>query len=142
MRKFINPIKEEVTEFRADSSEEVKDIVLDDDNTAPSTFSIKFTWGLSAMRVMEAWNYYPANYYGGIHYESSSARNMKVGKGIVVAGIDTGVNGNHESLKGNHRIYAGWLDAYDMSSTTPFDDNGHGTHTMGTICGSNGIGNL
>jgi len=60
------------------------------------------------------------------------------GAGVLVANIDSGVNGYHEALKGN---YAGqW---YDPVSGTkyPYDGHGHGTHTMGTICGqTQGIG--
>jgi len=55
-----------------------------------------------------------------------------------VANIDSGVNYRHEALKNN---YGGkWLDAVNRRSR-PYDDQGHGTHTMGTICGqTRGIG--
>jgi hypothetical protein len=63
--------------------------------------------------------------------------NKTRGENVVVAGIDTGVLATHEALKGN---YGGkWLDAI-AGRTTPYDDHGHGTHTMGTIAGSKGIG--
>ena len=63
------------------------------------------------------------------------------GEGILVGSIDTGVLVSHESLKDNYVGAAknGWYDPYDKSAT-PNDGNGHGTHTMGTIVGTNGIG--
>jgi subtilisin family serine protease len=61
------------------------------------------------------------------------------GQGLVVSNIDTGVRGSHEILKPNFRGDYGWFDpAYGTSE--PEDDNGHGTHTMGTIAGQNGFG--
>ncbi|XP_021966185.1 bacillopeptidase F [Folsomia candida] len=62
------------------------------------------------------------------------------GEGIVVANIDTGVFGGHESLRDN---YGGkWYDATGESNlTTPNDGNRHGTSTMGMLCGRpKGIG--
>jgi len=65
------------------------------------------------------------------------------GTGILVANLDTGVQGNHEALEsrwaGLRPEYAGhpewaWLD-YNAGSATPWDHAWHGTHTMGTICG-------
>jgi len=61
------------------------------------------------------------------------------GTGIRVANIDTGVRGTHESLSPNFLGTYGWFDP-GAASTTPNDGNGHGTHTMGTIAGQNGIG--
>ncbi|RHY28864.1 hypothetical protein DYB32_005647 [Aphanomyces invadans] len=61
------------------------------------------------------------------------------GKGIVVANIDTGVRGTHEALKGNFRAQNGWYEP-STKSPAPNDRHGHGTHTMGTIAGANGIG--
>ncbi|CAK4745580.1 unnamed protein product [Aphanomyces euteiches] len=54
------------------------------------------------------------------------------GEGIVVGGIDT-------ALKGNRRSNYGWYDPTSKTAT-PNDGNGHGTHTMGTSVGQNGIG--
>ncbi len=59
------------------------------------------------------------------------------GQGILLGNLDTGVDINHPALQGK---YAGhWYDAVNGYST-PYDDNGHGTHTMGTICGGDGPG--
>jgi subtilisin family serine protease len=65
------------------------------------------------------------------------------GQGIVVAGNDTGVDWNHEALKDTYRGWDGqavdhrynWHDAWDKTPLEPSDDNGHGTHTIGTAAG-------
>jgi len=62
------------------------------------------------------------------------------GAGAVIGTIDTGVRGTHVALKDGHRATYGWFDPY-QGTATPNDQNGHGTHTMGTIAGrANGIG--
>jgi subtilisin family serine protease len=71
------------------------------------------------------------------------------GQGIVVAGQDTGYDWQHPALR---QAYRGvndsgevnhnynWHDAWSDTSA-PFDDDQHGTHTMGTILGDDGQGN-
>jgi hypothetical protein len=67
------------------------------------------------------------------------------GEGIVVAGQDTGYDWTHPALKSHYRGWDGeqashdynWLDAWD-DTTVPFDDDSHGTHTMGTVLGDDG----
>jgi len=57
------------------------------------------------------------------------------GTGIVVGNMDTGVLTTHVTFGGRYRGgNNSWLDAVN-NQTTPYDDHGHGTHTMGTICG-------
>lgn len=67
------------------------------------------------------------------------------GAGTVVANIDSGVQWNHPGLKQQYRGYDGanpdqpdhtynWFDAVNGRSA-PYDDQGHGTHTMGTMVG-------
>jgi len=56
------------------------------------------------------------------------------GEGIVVATVDTGVLVDHQDLKDNFVGDYGWLDP-GKRTLTPNDNNGHGTHTTGTICG-------
>jgi serine protease AprX len=80
------------------------------------------------------------------------------GQGIVIAGQDTGVEWDHPALMARYRgvisdtvamtytvnhVY-NWLDAVpqagrpsrcDPDPQVPCDDNGHGTHTMGTMVG-------
>ena len=69
------------------------------------------------------------------------------GTGIVVANIDTGVQWDHPALKTKYRGYdpnnldnpnneCNWFDATSDDISAPYDDNGHGTHTMGTMVGS------
>ncbi|WP_424511344.1 S8 family serine peptidase [Scopulibacillus darangshiensis] len=69
------------------------------------------------------------------------------GSGTVVANIDTGVQWNHPALKEKYRGYDAasntvdhefnWFDA-TAGQSAPYDDQGHGTHTMGTMVGSDG----
>ncbi|TMW69616.1 hypothetical protein Poli38472_001772 [Pythium oligandrum] len=61
------------------------------------------------------------------------------GKGVIVGAIDTGVRGTHEAVKGNFRGAYGWFDP-EAKKADPYDNNGHGSHTMGTIAGANGVG--
>ncbi|MGI5188509.1 S8 family serine peptidase [Promicromonospora sp. CA-289599] len=80
------------------------------------------TWGIAAINADDLWN-------EGI-----------TGDGIVVANIDSGVDGAHPALSGQYRG-AGEADpdAYNYFSVDgrqdPHDNNGHGTHTMGTMVG-------
>lgn len=71
------------------------------------------------------------------------------GQGIVIAGQDTGYEMTHPALLTHFRGYTGpgqidanfnWRDAWD-NSPAPFDDDQHGTHTMGTMVGDDGGGN-
>ncbi|KAF1328146.1 hypothetical protein FI667_g7171, partial [Globisporangium splendens] len=62
-----------------------------------------------------------------------------IGQGVIVSSIDTGVRGTHEALKRNFRGEYGWYDP-EANLPEPYDQAGHGTHTMGTIAGSKGIG--
>ncbi|MCS7059538.1 MAG: S8 family serine peptidase [Anaerolineae bacterium] len=71
------------------------------------------------------------------------------GTGVVVANIDTGVDWNHPALRSRYRGWAGgpmadhlhnWFDATNEAAAYPTDMHGHGTHTVGTIVGQNGIG--
>lgn len=62
------------------------------------------------------------------------------GAGAVVANIDTGVFKDHPDLIGQWRGGGNsWFDAVN-GLPVPYDDNGHGTHTMGTIVGGNSGG--
>lgn len=56
---------------------------------------------------------------------------------VVVAVIDTGIDTTHVDLDGGKVI--AWKD-FVSSKTTPYDDNGHGTHVSGIIAGE-GDGN-
>jgi subtilisin family serine protease len=64
------------------------------------------------------------------------------GDGIVVANIDTGVQWDHPALvnqypcQGNPGNAACWRDPTGICGGTPCDNNGHGSHTMGTMVAS------
>ncbi|CAN5676738.1 hypothetical protein BH20VER1_BH20VER1_20160 [soil metagenome] len=78
------------------------------------------------------------------------------GQGIVVAGADTGYRWDHNALRAKYRGWNGttashdynWHDAIHSgggscgpNAAVPCDDNGHGTHTMGTMVGDDGAAN-
>lgn len=71
-------------------------------------------WGLGAIRVPSVW----------------SAFGLR-GAGVRIGTIDTGVNASNPDLAG--KVVA-WHD-FVGSGATPYDDNGHGTHTAGTMVG-------
>lgn len=68
------------------------------------------------------------------------------GEGAVVSSIDTGVRYTHLALNSQYRGNLGggnydhnynWFDPYGQYDY-PFDGNGHGSHTMGTMVGDDG----
>ncbi|MYS35616.1 subtilisin family serine protease [Streptomyces sp. KhCrAH-43] len=72
------------------------------------------------------------------------------GEGIVIANVDSGVQFDHPDLVDNYRGNNGdgsfthdynWYDASgECPTSAPCDNNGHGTHTMGTMVGKGGVG--
>lgn len=97
-------------------------------------------WGLVTINAPEAWAH-------GVR-----------GQGAVVAGEDTGYQWDHPALKAQYRGWSGssadhdynWHDAIHtdqhgsscgVDSPFPCDDQGHGTHTMGTMIGDDGGSN-
>jgi len=80
-----------------------------------------YEWGVGRIGSPAAW---AAGFTGG---------------GIVVSHIDTGVRYTHQDLLSGYRSDYGWFDPY-MRTAMPNDQNGHGSHTMGSICGRNGTG--
>lgn len=79
------------------------------------------------------------------------------GQGIVIAGQDTGIRWTHSAIKAKYRGWNGltadhnynWHDAIHGAGNAtcagdqqaPCDDNGHGSHTIGTMLGDDGNGN-
>src|SRR5262249_54358119 len=78
------------------------------------------------------------------------------GQGLVIGGQDTGVMWDHPALRNQSRGWDGanakhdynWHDsvhsqggACGFDSTTPCDDNNHGTHTLGSALGAEGAAN-
>ncbi|UCE03479.1 MAG: S8 family serine peptidase [Candidatus Latescibacterota bacterium] len=80
-----------------------------------------------------------------------------LGEGAVVGGMDTGYQWDHPALVQQYRGWSpkavqhdyNWHDAIHLGgdfecpadSPEPCDSDGHGTHTMGTILGDDGINN-
>ncbi len=89
-------------------------------------------WNVSLIRADEVWH------------------TLRIsGTGAVVAGMDTGVDWFHPSLRSNYRGYHNqglsdhahsWFDATGAGALYPVDGHGHGSHTLGTIVGKDGIG--
>ncbi|MFN2468521.1 MAG: S8 family serine peptidase [Gaiellaceae bacterium] len=77
------------------------------------------------------------------------------GAGVTVASADTGVLWTHPALKGKYRGWDGAVANHDYNwhdgagtnadcpnvDTAPCDDNSHGTHTVGTMVGDDGVAN-
>ncbi len=88
-------------------------------------------WGINKVKAPQVWSQYTR------------------GAGIVVASADTGVAWTHPALKPKYRGWNGtaadhslsWHDAIE-NQAAPLDDNGHGTHTTGTMIGSEGANNV
>jgi hypothetical protein len=93
-------------------------------------------WGISNIRADDVWSDFGAR-----------------GAGIVVANIDTGVLYTHPAVveqyrgkraSGSFRHDYNWWDPSEVCgnpSLAPCDNNGHGTHTMGTMVGDDGATN-
>jgi Subtilase family len=92
-------------------------------------------WGVSKVRAPEVW-----------------AKGVR-GEGVVLASIDTGVQFDHPALVHQYRGSRGdgtfdhnynWWDPAQTCgkpSTTPCDNQSHGTHVMGTMVGDDGGSN-
>ena len=96
-------------------------------------------WGVNKVRAPQVWAL-------GVN-----------GQGVTIAGQDTGIRWTHNALKSHYRGWNGsgivdhnynWHDAIHAAngscpadSPQPCDDNGHGSHTVGTMVGDDGGSN-
>lgn len=89
-------------------------------------------WGLDMIGAPEVWDAFATR-----------------GEGVVIANVDSGVQYDHPSLAGSYRGNNGdgtfshdynWFDPTGTCATAPCDNNGHGTHTMGTMVAADGYG--
>jgi len=91
-------------------------------------------WGIADINADDVWTNYDDR-----------------GEGIVIANVDSGVQYDHPDLVENYRgnngdgSFTHEYNFYDATgecgtSGVPCDNNGHGTHTMGTMVAKNGIG--
>ncbi|GLY97765.1 S8 family serine peptidase [Actinoplanes sp. NBRC 103695] len=87
------------------------------------------TWGLEAIHAPQAW--------------AMGA----TGAGITVSNVDSGVQFDHPALARQYRGVKpdgtvdhnyNWMATRGSCTGEPCDDNGHGTHTMGTMVGADG----
>jgi subtilisin family serine protease len=90
-------------------------------------------WNIARIRANEAWTTFGTR-----------------GENIVVANVDTGVQFDHPAVVQQYRGNQGggnfdhnynWFDPSEVCgspSLVPCDNNGHGTHTMGTMVGDDG----
>ncbi|MFD7075941.1 S8 family serine peptidase [Nocardioides sp. NPDC059952] len=90
-------------------------------------------WGITDVKADQVWSKYADR-----------------GEGVVIANIDSGVQFDHPALVGSYRgnngdgSFTHDYNFFDPTGTctdgAPCDNNGHGTHTMGTMVGADGIG--
>ncbi|MFF5180232.1 S8 family serine peptidase [Micromonospora sp. NPDC000316] len=91
-------------------------------------------WGIANINADDVWSQYGVT-----------------GEGITIANIDTGVQFDHPALVNSYRGNNGdgtfdhnynWFDAAGTCAAAPCDNDGHGTHTMGTMAGSAGANQI
>ncbi len=94
---------------------------------SPTSSGATPTWNLVMVKANDLWS---AGYTGA---------------GVVVASMDTGVDGEHPDLVNSWRGGSNsWYNPYIADSTqeSPYDKDGHGTQTMGVMVGGNTSGSV
>jgi subtilisin len=86
---------------------------------APATLDRPVTWGIERLEVPALWE-----------------RGL-TGEGVLVAHLDTGVDGEHPALRGAVAHFAEFdsLGRVIQPPPKPYDRGDHGTHTAGTLAG-------
>lgn len=118
----------------------VKQDLPEEESTASLRGPQAIEWGITNIGADQVW---------GMGY---------TGQGVVIAGQDTGVEWDHPAIQSQYRGWNGssadhnynWHDAITVADTSnpcgtnlivPCDDESHGTHTIGTMVGDDGVGN-
>ncbi|MEO0294801.1 MAG: S8 family serine peptidase [candidate division WOR-3 bacterium] len=117
-KKVIYALEKNDDIWFIDENREVKIIYTktEKDNTYPAAIE----WNVSKVKADSCW-------YAGYN-----------GQDVIIGHIDTGVEVSHPALSGKW-VTGYWFDGVN-GNPNPYDDNGHGTHTMGTILGGDGVG--
>ncbi|MGW4231594.1 S8 family serine peptidase [Streptomyces sp. NPDC004980] len=121
--------RSDVASLEADEPVEIPDPLPGKDE--PGTDAVE--WNIDRINAPEVWSDF------GVR-----------GEGVVVANIDSGVQYDHPALRaayrgtkadGTYDHAYNWFDPAGIcTGGAPCDNNGHGTHTMGTMAGADGIG--
>jgi hypothetical protein len=101
--------------------------MLRDDHGPPGPGSKEIVWGITKINADDVWS---------LGY---------TGEGVLVANLDTGINYNHVDLSDHMWDGSGVglpNHGYDFADDDidPMDEDGHGTHTAGTIAGDGTAG--
>ncbi|MET7858594.1 S8 family serine peptidase [Streptomyces sp. NPDC005318] len=132
-RPDVQSIRQEKT-YKLDRTESVQTTGSTTDADSGAT-AVTPEWGVADIKADQVWSQYDNR-----------------GEGMVIANVDSGVDYKHPALVGNYRGNQGngvfnndynWYDPTGQCATSggsPCDNNGHGTHTMGTMVGAGGIG--
>lgn len=87
-----------------------EDEIREEETPAGALDETAFTWGLQAVRAVES---------------------RATGSGVRVAVLDTGFDVDHPDFAGRYVVTNSFIDGEDVR-----DGHGHGTHCIGTACGS------